>query len=259
MTSRNILSTVIKDLFKQQFKWTMAFIGIMLLISTINIGQAIIQNKSVDDYYSVSLIAGDIYMFVIGILCIFFLKYFVEHGITRRNYFKGALVVATSLAVFIPIITLIIYKLQMLIASSFVSFKDSQINEVVTDIDNTTSIFDDIIVALVTAPHVDPDKQTLLALAVFSINLLFYYLAGWLIGAAFQYPVIVSLGITALVAGIIVLQDALIRIFLEIPVLPRFDFMLSTTKPIALVIIFAIIVALALAIKQLTKKTIVNM
>lgn len=259
MTTRNLLPVVIKDLFKQQFKWTINFIGITLLIIVFKIGQAIIQNKSIDDYYSMLLIAGNIYMFVIGILCIFFLKYFVEHGVTRKDYFKGSLVVVTILAVIIPIITFIIYKIQMFMTSSFVQFKDSQINEVVTDIDKTTSIFDDIIVALVTAPYIDPDKQTLLALAIFAINLLFYYLAGWLIGTAFQYPIVIGLVITALVGGIIAIQDALIRIFLEIPVLPRFELIASTSKPIALISVFLFIIALALAIKQLTKRTVVNM
>jgi len=259
LTSRNILSIVTTDLFKRQFKWTMAFLGMMLLVNLLKIGQGIIYDTGIDDYFSLAIIAGNIYMFVIGIICIFFLKYFVEHGVTRKDYSKGSLIVATSLAIIIPIITFVIYKLQMLTIGNLVQFNESHLNDIATDIDKQTSIIDDIVVALSTAPYIDPNEQAILALGIFSLNLLFNYLAGWLIGAAFQFPLAVGLGTIAVTGGLIVIQDALVRIFLEIPVLPRFEFMIDTPKPVTILSILILLGTITLIIQRLTKKTVVKM
>src|SRR5690625_7520586 len=92
MHSKSTVPTIIKDLFKQQFKWTIIFLGILLIISIVKFGQSVVNGKGIDDFYSLALIAGNIFMFAIGIYCIGFMKYLIEHGVTRKDYFKGALV-----------------------------------------------------------------------------------------------------------------------------------------------------------------------
>lgn len=258
MPSKSMIPTIIKDVFKQQFKWTMIFIGILLMISIVRIGQSIVIGKGIDDYYSLALIAGNIFMFAIGIYCIGFMKYLIEHGVTRKDYFKGALVAAILLSIILPVITFLVYKIQKVAVSKFVLFNESSINEVPLDIDTKTSILDDIIVAFATAPHVDPDQQTLLALIVFSITLLVYYLAGWLIGVSFQYSVINGLIFIGVSGLILTLQDAFIRAFLEVPVMARFEALSNLSKPILLFMIFMLIIIVTIGIQQLTRRVTVE-
>lgn len=258
MFSKSMVPTIIRDLFKQQFKWTMIFIGILLILSIVRIGQSIVTGKGIDDYYSIALIAGNIFMFAIGIYCIGFMKYLVEHGVTRKDYFKGALVVALLLSAALPVITFLVYKIQKIAVSQFVIFKESSINEVPLDIDTKTSILDDIVVAFATAPHVDPDQQTVLALFVFSVTLLTYYLAGWLIGAAFQYSVVNGLVFIGLSGLILTLQDAIVRAFLKVPVMSRFEILNNLSKPILLFMIFMLIIIVTIGIQQLTRRVTVE-
>lgn len=258
MLSKSMIPTIIKDLFKQQFKWTIIFIGILSILTIVRIAQAMITGKSIDDFYSIALIAGNIFMFAIGIYCIGFMKDLIEHGVTRKDYFKGAIVVTLLLSTVLPIITFIIYKIQRLAVGQLVTFKESNINEVPLDIDTKSSMIDDIVVAFTTAPHVDPDQHLLLALFVFSITLFIYYMAGWLIGVAFQYNVINGLIFIGIGGVILALQDALIRAFLKVPVMARFEFLTTLSKPMLLLLTILLIIVVILGLQQLTKRTTVE-
>lgn len=262
MSTVNQLPRVMKDLFKRQTLWTLAFIGLMLVINIFKIAQSMMQGTKVDNYFNTVLVAGNFYMFVLGIFSIYFLKYFVENGVTRRHYFIGNLIVTVGLSVIIPVLVFIIYKLQRIIAGSYITFNDPQLNSIVTDFDNTTSFFDDIIISFTITPLVDPHNYTLLAIGIFILNLFVYYLAGWLIGVAFQffkgttlkYPVLGGLVFIALATVSLTLYDTLMRILLKLPVLQRFTSFAEIPQSIALLSILILNIIIILAIRQMTKR-----
>lgn len=259
MKRQKIFPIVFKDLFKEQLKWTFATFGLIILIVYLfNVVQGMIKGTGVDDFYHLMLLAGNIYMFVIGIYSIGFLKYLLEHGVSRANYFKGTLASSFCLALIIPIATLLIYHIQKVILSPFVIFNESNINDVAKDITGTNTLLDDFIVAAITTPYVDIEQQTFLALVIFFINLLFYYIAGWLIGVAFQYPVVFGLVITFTVGIIITVQDSLIRIFLALPLFDRFVWMENISKGVSITLVLLLLLLLIGFIQQLTRKTTVK-
>ena len=120
-------------------------------------------------------------------------------------------------------------------------------------------IVSDIIQSIIIAPYVDPQSNWLLAILIVILNLLTFYLLGWLIGSAFyRFGVIVGLVFIAISVVLVLLENALLSIGLGLTVperLSSYDFGL----PISIIGVVAMITIVLWVIRQLTKRVAIKM
>lgn len=117
----NSVTKVAKDMYIEQMKWTVWFIGIIM---TVYIALTIASN-----YYNYTLIndllmftAGStmIYMFVIGIIAgASFLPLFIKLGVTRKICVYGMALAALGLSITLPIIFILFALIESLIVGMF--------------------------------------------------------------------------------------------------------------------------------------------
>ncbi|WP_456273539.1 hypothetical protein [Bacillus sp. AK031] len=134
--------------------WFMSFVFIAYVIL-----QRFVNNDAVNEQSFLTFAYGPskIYMLVIGILSVHaFLTFYVRSGITRRDYFKGAAVSSFVVSLVLMLSAGIITAIEKVIDSG-----------------------------IETNSFIGSDAPLLLTMLVFSVNILMYYAAGWLIGAGF--------------------------------------------------------------------------
>ncbi|MBO1001797.1 hypothetical protein [Pseudogracilibacillus auburnensis] len=243
------------DLFYVQLTWTFWALGIFLLI---NIFRLIFLDY-VDSYYSGGYIAANIYMLVIGIIAINFLPYYVENGITRKNFFIGNVLASIGLSLVIPFLIYVISFFEKLILHNFTSIvlRDHTLEEVVeevtTDIDG--NIIGEIIQSIILTPFINPEANLILSLALFSLHIFVFYIIGWMIGAAFyRLGVIGGLIFIAIGLALIVLKDSMIRLVLDIPLFQNFTALANIPENLALPFVFIIVLVSIILIRLLTKR-----
>lgn len=244
------------DLLWVQLTWTFWFIGIMVLI---NIGELIFQ-ADVDSFYITGYIASNIYMLIIGIIAIYFLPYYVENGITRKNYFLGNIIASIGLSIIIPILIYTFSLLEKLVASSLslTILFEGVFEQVVGDIDGHPLA--EIILSFILTPFVNPETSPIIALAVFSLHIFVFYLIGWLIGAAFnRLGVIAGLVFIAIGIALNAVKDSMIRIALDLPLFQSFSAFDIVPVNLALPVVFVIILITLILIRLLTKRVAVKM
>ncbi|MBP1970670.1 hypothetical protein J2Z83_002806 [Virgibacillus natechei] len=239
------------DLLFIQFTWTLWALGIFLLIDVVKM----IFQSNVDLLYSSGYIASNIYMLVIGIIVISFLTYFVENGITRTNYFYGNVIASIGLSIIIPIILYVLSLIEKFIVNQFTNIvlNENTLEDVVVDVDG--NIIGEIIQAMILSPFISPESNLLLSLALFSLNILVFYIIGWLIGAAFKRLGVIG-GILFIAIGIalIAVKDSMIRLAMDIPLFESFAFLDIVPEALALPLVFVVIVATFMMIRLLTKR-----
>jgi hypothetical protein len=222
MKNNSIYLKVARDMFIIQLTWALGFLGIMLLIHIVKLVLASIQGNGIDYYFDSVFIATNIFMLVVGIISVYFLPHYVENGVTRKDYFKGAVLGAVGLSISIPIITFLVSRLSNFIVSKIdsVSFRAQIINDVESD----GNLIGDIVQSIILSPYVDPDNNWILAIAIFSLNIFIYYLAGWFISSGFyRYHTVIGLVFILFTLIAVTLKDTLLRNLLELPVLDRFS------------------------------------
>lgn len=254
-----IFLKVTRDMFLVQLFWAFWFLGILLFINVVNIVRTFFQDRGADNYFNALVIPANLFMLVIGIISVVFLKHFVQMGVTRKDYFKGTFLAAIGLSVVIPIISIAINALQQLIVSNIesFSFRATDLNSVIAEIDS--HIIADLVQAIILTPHVDPGSNWFLATAVMCLNMFIYYLVGWLVSAGFQrLNSFAGLGVTIAAVLILMLQDTLLRVSLDLPVLERFEllqvFPLSAAVAGILILILLTIAAIRTFVKRITVK-----
>lgn len=257
MNQRTFLK-VAKDMFWVQMSWTFGFLGITLAINILKIIRATIQGNGADNYFNSVFVVANIFMLVIGIISIYFLPHYVENGVTRKDYFKGTLIASIGLSVIIPVMTVIVSKLQLLILKNIdkISFLDADINSIVSEIHHDVGdIISDVVTSIILTPYVDPQSNWVLAIGILSLNLFIYYLIGWLISASFhRFDTLTGLGFILIALIILTLEDTLLRISLDLPVASRFLTLESLPFGVIIVgILFLILVSIWI-IRTLTKK-----
>lgn len=256
MKQSSIFPKVVKDMFWVQLKWTFWFFGIMLAINIFNIVRSIIQGSNVDTYYNAVFVGANIFMFVIGIISIYFLSHYVEKGVTRKDYFKGSLLAAIGLSVVIPIISFCISIIIQFIINNIVNISFNSphmINDVVQETDS--HMIGDIVQSFILTPYIDPKSHFILAMAVFSLNIFMYYVIGWLISASFyRFETVIGLGFILIALIFLMIEDALLRISLDLPVLERFSTLQTIPQGLAVLSILAIILVSIWLIRLLTKR-----
>lgn len=241
------------DLFWVQLTWTFYYLGITLLVNIIRL----FFGGNLDTFYSAGYISSNIYMLVIGIIAINFLPYYVENGITRKNYFLGNLIASAGLSIILPILTYFISLVEKLIVNNFTSndLADRTLEQLVIEMDMDGNIVGEIIQSVILTPFISPESNLLLSLALFSLHIFIFYMIGWLIGSAF-YRLGVIAGIIFIAIGLsfLLIKDAMIRLAMDLPLLEVVAFLESTPKVSALPIVFGVILVTVLLIRQLTKR-----
>lgn len=262
MKKQAIFPKVAEDMFWSQLFWSLGFFGIMMIIYTVRVISAFITGRQADDFFSLIFVASNIFMFVIGILSISFIEYFVSNGVTRKDYFIGAAIASAALSITLPIMTGIISVVERLLVKFIglpVKMYGADFNKVVSSGDEIGDKIGDIVQVIVMSPFVEPQNHWLLALVVFGLNLFVYYLAGWLISAAFyRAGVVVGLLFIAISIGVILLHDTLLRSALELPI---HSMLASFASPMYISIIgkMLLVVLVFWLIRKLTKHVVVKM
>lgn len=245
-------TTTAMEMFWVQLTWTFMAAGIMLLINVVKF----IFGKDIDSFYSSTYVAGNIYMLVIGIIVINFMTYYVEHGVTRRSYFRGGALASLALSIVIPIFVYIISLIERLIANQFSWFvlREDGLGKVV-DIDLGGNLIGELVVANILTPFVDPSENLILSLAVFSLHLFVFYIVGWLIGAGFQRLGVIG-GILIIVVGLalIMVKDSMIRLALDMPLYQNFEVLSHVPDMLAIPLAFVVIIIALALIHTLTKR-----
>lgn len=257
MKQINHFPKVAFDMFIMQLVWTMGFLGIMLIIHIVKIVMmTFFGGDAVDTFYNSVYIPANIFMLVIGIICIYFLPHYVENGVTRKDYFKGALLASIGLSIALPVLAFIVSSISNLIIK--INYREAEINSVVQEMDS--GIIGNIVQTIILSPHVDSGSNWIIAIAVFSLNIFMYYLLGWLISASF-YRSDFIIGIFSIIGSIILLMlgDTMIRITLGMPIFVRFVALTQLPSSITLFVLLLVILLAVWIIRQLTKRVTIKM
>lgn len=244
-------TTVAMDLFWIQLTWTFIAAGILIIVDIVRF----IFGKELDVFYNSTYVAGNIYMLVIGIILIGFLKYYVELGVTRRNYFIGGVIASLALSVVIPVFVYVISLVEKLIANQLSSFvlREDTLKQV--DVDIGGNIIGELIMTNLLTPFVDPNSQLLLSLAIFSLHLFVFHIIGWLIGAAFIRLGVIG-GIIFIIIGIALngVKDSMVRLALDMPLYETFAVLGNVPDILALPLVLAVTIVTIVLIHLLTKR-----
>lgn len=257
MSQPRIYLKVAKDMFLAQGMWAVSFLGVMLTIQIMKIGAWFFSGSSPNIFFDATFIAANIFMIVIGIIStIGFVPYFVGHGVTRKDYFKGTIIGTLGVAIAIPVVTAIISSLiDLLIKLVGITVQFEPFNG--NEIGDEGFLPADILLAIIFTPYVDLSSNWVMSIIVFVINLFTYYIAGWLIGSAFSRLSVLGILSIPLAFILIYVEDLLLSFSLGLPV----SSFVGTVEIPFIVSIIGIAVAIGitcLGIRQLTKNLVVK-
>ncbi|MGP4063441.1 hypothetical protein ACTWPF_00875 [Oceanobacillus sp. M65] len=256
MKKHNNYLKVMTDMFLIQLFWALGIMGVMLIIGLVRLIFHMQENGQ-DNLYNSFFVVATFFVFVIGVMATYYLPHYVGLGVTRKNYFKGATLALAGLSVILPFIiwgTSVITELIIENITSF-SFREPNINF----FGDEDSLIGDIIQFLIITPFVDPESNWILAIGIFSLKILTYYLAGWLISAAFyKFSVIAGLGAIAISIVLLTVENVLLRSVLSLPIPNRYAF-LEMPEGIAIAALILIPLGMFCLIRVLTKRVSIRM
>lgn len=177
MKGNNIVSKVTRDMFGEQLQWSVWFIGIMVLLHVIGSLFSLRYSFELGNLFAFSYLSIPVYMLVIGIIAgSYFMPFLVKHGVTRKDYFRGTAMAALSLSAALVIIFLLLSVLE---------------NGVYTLLN--------IPITFKTFNQELGSNGIVLDKVVYILNILTYYLLGWLIYLGYyRFKWMIGLGFTAL-------------------------------------------------------------
>ncbi|ADU28526.1 hypothetical protein [Evansella cellulosilytica] len=163
MTQPSNTFKVATDLFLIQMKWSLWFIPIVFAIYLIVI--PLVPNLEELDlnFLAFQFQPSKIYMLVIGILtCFAFMSHYVKYGVTRNDYFYGAALAAIGVAISITVTSAILAGI-LQFTGTFISFSPGTAN----------------------MEFIHSSSTWLVPIIVYSLIIITYYIAGWLIAIGF--------------------------------------------------------------------------
>lgn len=190
---KTIHSKVALDLYTVQFSWALKFLGFFIFLQIARPLVAMIpfinmNNKvNIGNYFDTVFTFSNIFMLVIGIIVASsFLSYFVRNGVTRKDFFKGAAIASIGLSISIPIVASLFYALLNIIRkfTGFPYMENSELTNQVINIDD--GFVGEIVQMIILPPFVPLESSWLLAIGLFTLNILTYYIIGWFIGSSFS-------------------------------------------------------------------------
>ncbi|NAP00558.1 hypothetical protein FRY77_31775 [Halomonas sp. MG34] len=256
MKKHNNYLKVMTDMFLIQLFWAFGIMGVMLIIGLVRLIFHMQENGQ-DNLYNSYFVVATFFVFVIGVMATYYLPHYVGLGVTRKNYFKGATLALVGLTVILPFIIWGTSVITELIIENVTSFSFREPNMDVSTEDS--NFIGDIVEFLIVTPFVEPESNWVLAIGIFSLKILVYYLAGWLISAAFyKFSVIAGLGAIAISIVLLTVENVLLRSILNLPIPNRFAF-LEVPEGIAIAALIIIPLGMFCLIRVLTKRVSIRM
>src|SRR5690554_8014630 len=129
--------------------------------------------------------------------------------------------------------------------------------EVATDVDG--NFIAEIVLSMILTPVISIETNAVLSLSLFSINILVFYIVGWMIGAAFKRLGVIG-GLLFILIGIafIAIKDSMLRLVIDVPLFENFSFLEVVPEAFAFPIIFVVIVVTFIMIRLLTRRVAIN-
>lgn len=263
MKKKAVYPKVAGDLFVVQAGWSVWFLGIITIVHIVKAVVAFNTGSPHEDFYVSSNISSNIYIFIIGIIGAYaFLPIYVQNGVTRKDYFKGAIFAAIGISVAIVLFSVLLTGLEYLLvkfANLPLEIDHSNINNIAGDDDD--NMIATIVKMMVVSPYVSLSGNWLLSLVVSSFNLITSYLIGWLIGAGYyRYGWFIGLGFIALSIVLMMSWDMLWGIPVSEP-LSTWIGASSLDLPVLVSFLgaFVIIGIILTIIRTLTRKVVVKL
>ncbi len=234
---RNSIKKVTLDMYIEQMKWSVWFIGILMAVYIgLNIASSLYNFSFVENLLAFSAGSSIIYMFVIGIIAgATFLPQFLKLGVTRTHWFYGTVASAMLISVTLPLIFSMFAGIEYMLSLLF---------NLRVDVSLLNNYFPSFL--------------------LYSLNIFVSYLAGWLINVGYYkfnwiigfIFIALSVGLNAVYAliwgsSIITLYSVKIDLFdnnLEAAVPTGSSFLMSALGTLGVVLVTLFI------IRSLTKK-----
>jgi hypothetical protein len=170
--TKGISTKAARDMFVEQTKWSVWFIGIMMIVHVVFSIISWRFNFAIGDLFAFSSGSTSVYMLVIGIIAgSAFLAFYVKQGVTRRDYYCGAVLAAFGLA-FALALTFYVF--------SYIEWGIFAVLNLPITLEPMTLDFG--------------INHWLVLILLYTINSFIYYLIGWAINLGFyRYNVLVGL------------------------------------------------------------------
>jgi hypothetical protein len=189
---KNSVKKVALDMYIEQMKWSVWFIGIIMAVYIgFNIAANFFDLDFIDNLLGFSEGSSIIYMFVIGIIAgLAFLPQFIKLGVTRRHVFYGTVISAILVSVSLPLIFSLFTGVEYLLSRLFGFTIEGPLF-----------------------------RNFIASFFLYSLNNLMGYLAGWLINVGFyKFNWKAGLLFIALAGGVIALytliwKDSIISLY----------------------------------------------
>ncbi|REJ22114.1 hypothetical protein [Caldibacillus debilis] len=191
MKQRSVSAKIAIDMFAVQMGWALWYLGIVTMIQIVRLIFSAKNGSRIEDFFLSTGQSANIFMFVLGILAVYaFMPAFIRNGVTRKEFFKGGIAAAAGLALALPLIAggmALAERSLVRLADLPVSYHSADMIDSGGDSPSSwvRTIIRMIIVPVFDIPLADLQENGLLAIALHALNLAFFYLSGWLIGAGF--------------------------------------------------------------------------
>ncbi|MEG6616747.1 hypothetical protein V6C27_10005 [Peptococcaceae bacterium 1198_IL3148] len=212
MKQKTNYSRIAIDSFVVQSKWALTALGIIITIYTIRLWVANISGNQLGDFFTSYYHAANIYMLVIGIITASgLMPFFISNGFTRKDFFKGgalaALGVSIAIAILFGIITGLEHTLGNVVNLPLEIDQSSGIGFAEKATDNVLA---SLILMIIDVPFMALSSGNWsLPLLIFCLNLITYYVLGWMIGAAFYRNNGLGIGVIMLSVVFLIIRDLL--------------------------------------------------
>lgn len=200
MSRKSKYPRVAIDMFFAQGIWTLYFLGIIVAIQVVQHAFTLYWGGSNSGFFLSAQISSRIYMLVIGIIAaIYFPRFFVEHGVTRKDAFRGIALGSLGLAMALTLITFLIATLESLLISGL-NLPLTLEQVAILDADDLADIQNNILANLFMSILMPTTAETVgplgIGLIIASLSKYVLYCAGFLIGTTFcRYNFIVGIGV----------------------------------------------------------------
>lgn len=165
------------DLFFLQLKWSGWFFAALLAFGLIF--RAGVSGDESQALLSFAFKPAKVYMLALGTAAISFLVFYVKFGVTRKKHFRGTLYALFALSLAVTLMFAVVTELLGLITGEITAFSDFRQN----------------------------GPETLFTVWM---NVLSYYIAGWLIGSGYyRYGWMACIGFIVLAGAMIGITDVL--------------------------------------------------
>lgn len=226
MLANNQSVKVGTDLVFIKLIWSAWFLSLLFVLY---VGMRIFGFDIDEGYMTFSYRPSKVFMFVVGVMSVStFLTFYVKQGVTRKAYFIGAAV-----------------------SSCIISFVHMIVAGIVTFGEQL------FVPSAETATFLGEDASLLLTVMIFTLNVIIYYMAGWLIGAGFyKFGGVMGFIYILLAAVFIIISDILWQLELEELLQPLVDisFIMNTPLYASIIGTLLLIGIMMGMVRALTKK-----